>query len=151
MGRSEKRARAQLDRMLRVATEIKCDGKTYRMTPLGLREMAQLERWASEYQFKLLEEKVAALCARDLNAEVRNRIVDSLVAETEKRSRDLATLTGMLASVAGIRQGIILSFRVAHPKISEDEVDHIIDTVGFNKLREVFENESQLTADEVKN
>ena len=133
MGRNRNRE-ATLPMMARVSKEVNANGKIYRLSPMGVGELAELEAWARALPYDRLADKLKRV-GDYLNDEERK----AMIAVADKESSDHEAISNAMGSMAGIKRSLFLCFRVNHHDMTEEDLDVILDAVPVTTLRDQME------------
>jgi hypothetical protein len=128
-----------LPRLAGVPSCIEVDGKKYRVAPLGIGELAELEQWAQEEAairpFRRLRAKLEELGETAISGEAR----DALVAAADKEARDPEGPDRISDSFEGVRRSMAMMLRSCQPEITDQEIDRILTLRGIRAIRTLIE------------
>lgn len=117
-------------------------GKVYKLTPLGTRQLEQFQRWLMGRPMQRLSENIDNLGADKISDKMFSKLYKE--AEKEQEELQIAVMSGdekvvgkYLNTLAAMQQYIYLTLSIAHPNISFDEVNELVDGVGLDELNEI--------------
>ena len=137
----------ELRRLAKTGKVIEVNGKEYKLSPLELRHLAELEEWAEREPFRRLKEKIEL--ARDAGAS--ENAIDHMTERAYEDSKSPYFRGSLIESIAGIRKSIGMALSINHPKLSDKDVHTIIDSVGMDTLKDMVDDLSDLSEEESKN
>jgi hypothetical protein len=137
---------AKLDRMTAASIEIDIDGIKYFISPLRMKELGELEKWAERQIFKRLHLEFKML--EETGTEIDNDIKLKMIQDCSSKSKDSFEKSREMETLDGLKKVLDLSLRIKHPDISEEILKKIIETEGLDAINEIITNLSYPDADE---
>jgi hypothetical protein len=137
-----------LSRMTAAGKKIKVNDKEYTLSPLRLKDIGSLEKWAEDKILGEAEQKIQMLkkAGAELNADVLLSIVDRAVSDSKIQTYKEKQMEG----VEGVQKAVELSLRIKHDNIEEQEIKNIIDNIGVDTIQELITSLSYTTEEEDK-
>jgi len=123
-----------LSRLAATPLEIEAGGKKYRLAPLTLGQLGEIEAWARREIFGDLPSKLKALDKARLDPAEASRLRGQLLADLDRASRDPLEIARMMDSVAGQRQAFALAARACQT-VTDAELEGICSLAGMAQVR----------------
>jgi predicted acetyltransferase len=139
---------AKLDRMTAAPIEIEINNKKYFLSPLRVRDLGALEKWAEKKIFARLKDELSMI--EEAGMEIDDIMKLNLINEASQKSRNQNDKSMEMQTVDGLRKILELSLSIKHSDITAEEVDEIIDGQGLEALNEVIEELSYPNEEETK-
>lgn len=136
-----------LQRMSKTPMELDVSGHIYKLAPLELRHLAELESWAERQPFVRLKTKFDAIEGVPISDAAR----DTMVAEADRISSDPILRLEEVQSFVGIMKALRLSLSIHHPKLNDKEFNQILKAYPVQRLKEMLDDLTDIPEDEAKN
>lgn len=114
---------------------IQVGGKEYRLAPLTLAQLGELEQWAREAIYGDLPARLRLVDKAKLAPEEARRLREQTVAALDKASRDPLEIARMMDSCAGQRRAFALALRACQ-EVDDKTIDSICTVSGLMQIRE---------------
>jgi len=115
--------------------EVKVGDKAYRLAPLTLGQLGQLEQWAREQILADLPAKIRAVSKSKLDKAEAEKLRAQMVRDTDVASRDPLEQARAQDSCAGMKYAFGLALRACQP-VSDEELEQICSMSGLAQLRD---------------
>jgi hypothetical protein len=118
--------------------EIKVGDKAFRLAPLTLGQLGEIEAWARREIFADLPVKLRAIGSAKLDKAEGEKLRADLVRESDRASRDPLEIARMMDSVAGQRLAFKLAANACQP-VDDAELESICSLAGMSQVRKWVE------------
>ena len=123
---------SELSGLAATATTVVVDGRSYVISPLGLRELAEFESWLEMLPIEQVKKQFDGLQPEERRLLLEKAYEDS---RPGKVSISSEAATGMMGSVRGFSYLLWLSLRKAHPGIAQDEAAGLLRMDNIDELK----------------
>lgn len=131
---------ADLATMARAPVEVEAKGKTYKLTPIGLKQLGELQQWAKEQiQANGMAQINQIWQQRKVPDEAKQKLTEQLMDRIEAKCNDANAIGALLSSPEGALRALLVAFRAHHPDMKQEEMDAIVDEYGLQRLNQLFE------------
>ena len=124
-----------LAKLSAVPIEVKVGERVYRLAPLTLRHLGQLEDWARNRILADLPAKLKAIGNAKLDKAEAEKLRAQIVRDTDLASRDPLEQSRMMDSCAGQREAFAIALRACQP-MEDKEIDSICTVAGLMQIRD---------------
>lgn len=124
-----------IDKLVALPLEVEISGTRYKLAPLGLGQIREIEQWARRAPFEELDAKLAAV--KDKAA--RNLLTPKLVEQAMAASENPASIAVYMDSVECMERQFRLSLQTHHPGLTEENMATLAAAIGPRQLQQIVD------------
>ncbi len=126
------------------AMAITIGGKTYRMSPIGPRELGEFELWLQQAPFEKAVRQIETL-GNHCDAVTKAAIIASASKESDELTFQSEKAKAYMLSIQGLAYLLWISMRQAHPDMTREEVIDLLTLENMEYFQATLDKVSGLT------
>jgi hypothetical protein len=139
---------AELNRMTGAGIEIKIGDDKYKISPLRMKELGELEKWAEQRIFNKVNEELEMI--KNSGIEINDDIKLKLIKDASNKSKSQYDKSLEMQTIDGLKKILELSLSIKHKHITDEDINKITEQEGLEQINKVIDSLSYPTEEESK-